>query len=250
MRDLPRQITAPLSRTKRKSYPIYSFGRRCAIVSAFLAAVIVAAITVVVLAISLSSTSSIKKGDADKSFLRHQSTTTTAEAAASLTKITDDVAPRGLIIHTHLGDIHIHFTPELSGASSIEYIVDVVRRSQSIAIEESMKGQRRRRVREVGYACSNCNFYRAETNLLLQGIIVDASAIPTRHVELGPCPDKNHVSKVQCPEHDPNCGCHGPIMSRGMVGWAGGKGGPDFFINTFVSSLQKMAIELSKQLCI
>ncbi len=88
----------------------------------------------------------------------------------------------------------------------------------------------------MGYTtCAECNFYRADSNLLLQGIIADPYTVPTNVVTLGPCPTKNHVSKVQCPEHDPNCGCHGPIMTRGMVGWAGGKGGPDFFINTFVS---------------
>ena len=36
----------------------------------------------------------------------------------------------------------------------------------------------------------------------------------------------------KCPSHDPNCGCHGPIMSKGMVGWAGGSAGPDLFIYT------------------
>mgnify|MGYP004300881927 CR=1 FL=1 len=36
----------------------------------------------------------------------------------------------------------------------------------------------------------------------------------------------------KCPSHDPQCGCHGPIMSKGMVGWAGGSAGPDLFIYT------------------
>jgi hypothetical protein len=187
-----------------------------------------------------SSNDIINRGGSEhneiQSSLRHQSN---AEVA---TPSDDAVASaQGLSIHTPLGDIRIHFTPELSGPSSIQYIVDVVRQAQLMAIEESMKGQGRRMIREVGYKCTKCNFYRAETNLLLQGTMGDAY-FPT-NVELGPCPDKDHVSKLQCPEHDPNCGCHGPIMTRGMVGWAGGQGGPDFFINTFVScSSPKLAV--------
>ena len=35
----------------------------------------------------------------------------------------------------------------------------------------------------------------------------------------------------KCYDHDPDCGCHGPIFEYGMVGWAGGAGsGPHFFI--------------------
>jgi len=55
---------------------------------------------------------------------------------------------------------------------------------------------------------------------------------------LGPCPDENYKPKLKCPSHDPNCGCHGPIMTKGMVGWAGGGGGPDFFINTFAKPVE------------
>ena len=52
----------------------------------------------------------------------------------------------------------------------------------------------------------------------------------------GKCPDDFDATKTKtkCPPHDPNCGCHGPIMTKGMVAWAAGMaGGPDFFINTF-----------------
>lgn len=80
-------------------------------------------------------------------------------------------------------------------------------------------------------------FYRVENQLLLQGIISEDS-VPKNTI-LGPCPDyakyQNHATK--CPAHDPNCGCHGPVMTNGMVGWAGGTGGPDFFITTSVSPL-------------
>jgi cyclophilin family peptidyl-prolyl cis-trans isomerase len=85
-----------------------------------------------------------------------------------------------------------------------------------------------------GFMCERCKFYRAEPKLLLQGVIADSNARVSskKTVLLGPCPDSEYKPKLQCPPHDPNCGCHGPIMTKGMVGWAGGGGGPDFFINT------------------
>ena len=79
-------------------------------------------------------------------------------------------------------------------------------------------------------------FYRAEKQLLLQGIVSETSAAPRTQVALGPCPVEDYVPKSKCPAHDPHCGCHGPVMTKGMVGWAGGGAGPDFFINTFVSA--------------
>lgn len=258
---MPRPIiTAPLSRTRRKSFRD-RIGTRC-IVSAILAVVGVVTITTVMMMLAMVSSHADIDSDADtdnsdrggdnntvvastdrhkigmQSLLRRrESGITTDDAATSPSKIENDAdaVARGLTIHTHLGAIHIHFTPELSGPSSVQYIIDVARQSQATAIGESRMKDRQRRIREVGYtSCAECKFYRAESNLLLQGIIADPY-VPTNVVKLGPCPNTNHVSKVQCPEHDPNCGCHGPIMNKGMVGWAGGKGGPDFFINTFVS---------------
>ena len=82
---------------------------------------------------------------------------------------------------------------------------------------------------------STGKFYRSEKQLLLQGIITDDSVPRNKH--LGPCPVKDYKPELDCPSHDPECGCHGPIMTKGMVGWAGGGEGPDFFINTFVSDL-------------
>ena len=32
-----------------------------------------------------------------------------------------------------------------------------------------------------------------------------------------------------------DCGCHGPVMTKGMVAWAAGQsGGPDFFIDNYI----------------
>merc|ERR1712176_1219432 len=77
-------------------------------------------------------------------------------------------------------------------------------------------------------------FYRAEASFLLQGSMSSPRVASTSHQ--GPCPagvdpDINRKQGRKCFPHDPNCGCHGPIMLPGMVAWAGGAGGgPDFFI--------------------
>ena len=130
--------------------------------------------------------------------------------------------PRGIVMRTSLGDVTIHFTPELSGESSIGYVADVILAAAS-----------------SGGGCERCEFYRAEPNMLLQGVIAHRPSAASRDdvavVRLGPCPIENYVPENECPKHDPDCGCHGPVMTRGMVGWAGGGSGPDFFINTHVS---------------
>ena len=63
-------------------------------------------------------------------------------------------------------------------------------------------------------------------------ILLDSAAgayLP--RVVKGDCPAGANADRSRkCPSHDPNCGCHGPIMSKGMVGWAGGSSGPDYFI--------------------
>eukprot|EP01013_Petalomonas_cantuscygni_P001601 TRINITY_DN11614_c0_g1_i1.p1 TRINITY_DN11614_c0_g1~~TRINITY_DN11614_c0_g1_i1.p1 ORF type:complete len:236 (+),score=16.75 TRINITY_DN11614_c0_g1_i1:124-831(+) len=78
-------------------------------------------------------------------------------------------------------------------------------------------------------ASSAGEFYRTES-FLLQGRIDAPSGVPA-NTEKGPCPpDARLDPNRRCPPHDPKCGCHGPIMSYGQVGWAGGGTGPDFFI--------------------
>ena len=72
--------------------------------------------------------------------------------------------------------------------------------------------------------------YRSES-FLMQGRIA-CPALKAKVVK-GSCPEgiAPDLSR-HCPSHDPQCGCHGPIMTRGMVGWAGGGSGPDFFVYT------------------
>lgn len=72
--------------------------------------------------------------------------------------------------------------------------------------------------------------YRSE-GFLMQGRIACAG-LKTKVVK-GSCPQGvKPDSSRRCPAHDPQCGCHGPIMTPGMVGWAGGGTGPDFFVYT------------------
>jgi len=134
----------------------------------------------------------------------------------------DPTNTQGLLIRANqIGDIRIAFRPDLAGPSSIQYVIDVVEAAASKSDGNIHNGVK----------CSRCNLYRAEPKLLLQGVIAQHS-ISSNSVSLGPCPE-NLPPQSHCPEHDPNCGCHGPIMTKGMVGWAGGGKGPDFFLNTF-----------------
>jgi hypothetical protein len=99
-------------------------------------------------------------------------------------------------------------------------------------------------IRAAARAGCGGRLYRDEPRLLVQGKI-DCAAVITvteahrdamrlqRLVEKGPCPagatlDPNR----KCVARDPDCGCHGPIVTRGMVGWASGGAGPDFFVYT------------------
>ena len=56
---------------------------------------------------------------------------------------------------------------------------------------------------------------------------------PAVQVIKGDCPsDSQPDPNRKCPDYDPHCGCHGPLFKHGMVGWAGGGTGPDWFIFT------------------
>jgi len=124
-----------------------------------------------------------------------------------------DNLPKTLTLTTSQGPIHIHLRPDLS-LPSIQYI--------SALLQQSSK------------PCKRCSFYRAEKPGILQGILVKEGVTPNK--VLGECPEEYREESKEgrdCPKHDPNCGCHGPVMERGMVGWAAGKGGPDFFIDMY-----------------
>lgn len=84
-------------------------------------------------------------------------------------------------------------------------------------------------------ATSGCRgeLYRSEKDFLVQGRIACPQTAELPKVVKGDCPPGVEPDKRRaCPPHDPQCGCHGPIMGKGMVGWAGGSAGPDLFIYT------------------
>ncbi|GMI22890.1 hypothetical protein TeGR_g6881 [Tetraparma gracilis] len=56
--------------------------------------------------------------------------------------------------------------------------------------------------------------------MLLQFSLPSVPDIP-----LGACPPGSAAPGGGCPEHDPGCGCHGPVMRQGMLAWAGGVAG-------------------------
>jgi hypothetical protein len=115
-----------------------------------------------------------------------------------------------LVLKTKLGNIKIVLRPDLS-KGSVDYIYEVMKASAPDGL------------------CPGCRLYRAEKPTILQGVLredVDANAVK------GSCPAGFESVPNECPEWDEQCGCHGPIMTRGMVGWAAGSaGGPDFFID-------------------
>lgn len=82
-------------------------------------------------------------------------------------------------------------------------------------------------------ALSGCRgeWYRNEPWGVLQGRLACGPDMPP--VVKGPCPSGAVLDpNRECFAHDPDCGCHGPVMRRGMVAWAGGGSGPDFFLYT------------------
>ena len=218
-------ISAPLSRRKKKKSlnPIYC----------------VAATTLILILISLGGAlllffarnpEGTVKQQQSSQLLRRQQKQPTEGSISEEERSPSNT--RGLLLRTNdneIGNIRISFRPDLAGSSSIQYIIDVVEAATAASTTDGVGSTTNI---NHGVKCNRCKFYRAETKLLLQGVIAQNS-IPNNDVKLGPCPIENYVPKLECPEHDPNCGCHGPIMTKKMVGWAGGGSGPDFFINTF-----------------
>jgi hypothetical protein len=132
-----------------------------------------------------------------------------SDASKTAHSIRDDTK-EVLVLKTKLGDVRIVLRPDLS-KESVEYIHGVMKASAPDG------------------SCPGCRLYRAEKPTILQGVLredVDANTVK------GSCPSGYEAVPNDCPEWDEHCGCHGPVMTRGMVGWAAGSpGGPDFFID-------------------
>ena len=147
-------------------------------------------------------------GDNSKSA---DSTKTSFRGSATTNMSTDYIT-----LKTPHGSIRINLRPDLS-AESVAYV--------------------RRVVQSRSCSADSCRLYRAERPGILQGILKSGADVqpPIAPNEVfGACPDEYKSDKQDCPPHDPSCGCHGPVMVHGMVGWAAGtSGGPDFFIDTY-----------------
>lgn len=109
--------------------------------------------------------------------------------------------PKDVTLVTSQGDIVIQLRPDLS-PESVQYIKSLL---------------------DSTLPCKRCRFYRAEQRGILQGVIKKEGIMPNE--VLGKCPPDENVQDVQ--------NCHGPLMTKGMVGWAAGEGGPDFFIDNY-----------------
>lgn len=110
-----------------------------------------------------------------------------------------------VVLTTKLGDISIQLREDLSKESA-GYLKQIL---------------------ESGN-CPRCSIYRVQDKGgIVQGIIRNPE-LGEREIKvpLGECPDG-------VPEDLKRGNCHGPVMIKGMVGWAGGKSGPDFFIDGY-----------------
>lgn len=95
---------------------------------------------------------------------------------------------------TALGDIHVQLLPELAPGS----VRELLRLGALLTVDSN------------GY-CSDCRIYRAEPGFLVQGIVEAPGGYVA--VPRNPNPPQRHT------------------MQRGLVCWAGGGGGPDWFVN-------------------
>jgi len=133
-----------------------------------------------------------------------------AEASKS-----DQLREKFLILTTEHGNIKITLRPDIS-QGSVNYIYELVK---------SYGGN--------GKRCMHCSFYRSEEHGILQGIMEHRDVVPVNTVR-GLCPPGAEEVSNECPDWDKQCGCHGPVMTRGAVAWAAGDaGGPDFFIDGY-----------------
>jgi len=106
-----------------------------------------------------------------------------------------------------LGALRVRLRPDLSASSA-----DFVREAASMRCAGSIDRADRAAV-HARFACAA------------------AGALPQTAVSRGPCPPGVPPDPARkCPSGEPQCGCHGPLLSRGMVAWADGGTGPDFFV--------------------
>ena len=134
--------------------------------------------------------------NASSSSVSNSAAADSAKTATTTATAADDY----ITFRTPHGNIRITLRPDLS-PESVEYVRSLVR-------SDTCDGQ-------------SCRLYRAEKAGILQGILksgadadrLQAAVAPNK--VFGKCPDEYKDVKQECPSHDPNCGCHGPIMVKG-----------------------------------
>jgi cyclophilin family peptidyl-prolyl cis-trans isomerase len=153
-----------------------------------------------------------QKGDQEKE-LREQQLLRKRQADVARVAMRSEEEVAGgattLVLTTSLGPIRIQMRPDLS-KESVDYIHRLVESKE----------------------CERCNFYRAEKDELLQGVMASEDVLVNTVLGLCPPGADSFAIENECPE----CGCHGPLMTRGSVAWADGDpGGPDFFIDAYTA---------------
>eukprot|EP00198_Chlamydomonas_reinhardtii_P009785 XP_001699122.1 predicted protein [Chlamydomonas reinhardtii] len=98
-----------------------------------------------------------------------------------------------LTLHFEMGDVVVKLLPDLAPAS----VRELRRMAALLALE--------------GTGCDGCKLYRSEVNFLVQGVIRHPGAYVATPRRPNP-PQKK-------------------MMERGLACWAGGMGGPDWFVN-------------------
>lgn len=146
-----------------------------------------------------------------------------AAVAAAAAADVPVVVPRDLeAAATELSQVHLSFTATAWGET---------KRSLTLRLLPQHSTESVRFLQESAAAKCTGELYRVEAAFLIQGRIACRAGQTRTRVVKGTCPSGVSVDKSRaCPAHDPNCGCHGPIMTQGMVGWAGGGAGPDWFV--------------------
>ena len=157
-----------------------------------------------------------------------------AEAAAAASATTTATQPPDVADAVATAGVNASPPPPLSAADVVELQLNVADSEEVLRLRLKLSPQYSESsvafIKEAAEAGCIGELYRSERGFLVQGKIdcTHHSGHAMTKVVKGSCPPGvKQPAGRQCPSHDPQCGCHGPIMSHGMVGWAGGSAGPE-----------------------
>lgn len=131
----------------------------------------------------------------------------TAQALAALSTADPSVPWRSGVLSSKVDDVDVALLPAVDARPAVELRTPhgAIRLRLRDDLAPDSTAFVRRLSATPALCTSACEFYRAEPGFLLQGSM--RSRIPSNNVT-----------------------AKGPVMHKGMVGWAGGSAGPDFFI--------------------